>query len=130
MGKMEDDSRRRRRMGIIQQAILGTVAVGGIILVAAIAPNALQLLGGPRNKYRFNNQAKTALSRLAQKGYVVFEENNGKRFARITSSGERKLAFEEKKLLLQARIRTRWDKRWRVVIFDIPESRRKIRDRL
>jgi DNA-binding transcriptional regulator PaaX len=130
MGILERESKRRKQWGQVQQAVLGTLAVGGILAVAAVAPNALALLGGKRNKYRFNNQAKTALSRLAHKGYVVFEDRNGDRYARITPLGERKLAYEQKKAALQVQKKKRWDKKWRVIIFDIPEFRRGTRDKL
>ncbi len=130
MGEQERASKKRRQWGIVQQAVLGTLAVGGILTVAVVAPNALQLLGGTRNKYRFAHQSKSALSRLAQKGYVVFEEKNGTKYARITDLGERKLALEKQKASLQVRQNKRWDKKFRIVIFDIPERRRNVRDQL
>jgi DNA-binding transcriptional regulator PaaX len=130
MGKLESEARRRRGIGQVQKAVLATVAVGGILAVGVVAPNALQLLGGQRNKYRFNNQTKLALARLAQKGYIIFEERGGGRYARLTEIGERALTFEKQKAVLQLGSRKRWDKRWRVVIFDIPEFRRSTRDRL
>ena len=130
MGILERQVKKRRQWGVIQHAVLGTVAVGGLVMIAAIAPNALQLLGRQRNKYRFANQTKTALSRLASKGYITFEERGDKKYARITSVGKRKLLFEQKKAALQLRAHKRWDKRWRVIIFDIPEVRRNTRDSL
>lgn len=40
------------------------------------------------------------------------------------------LMFEQQKASIRDGQKRRWDKRWRVIIFDIPERRRKVRDRL
>ncbi len=94
-------------------------------------PNAVQLLRfmpGYKKGARFNYQAKTALGRLHAKGLIVFEERGGKKYARVTETGEALLALEQlRKPHKQPR---RWDGRWRVVIFDIPERRRATRNRL
>src|SRR3989344_3804974 len=103
MGILETEARRRRRRGQIQHAVLAAVGVAGVLLVALAAPNALQLLGGfGRNKYRFANQAKTALSRLAIKKHIVFVKKNGARYARITEAGKRALILESYKFGLRA----------------------------
>src|SRR6185436_2317872 len=105
-----------------------TVAIGGVVLIAATVPNATQLLRFfPQYKKgaKFNYQAKSALGRLAAKGYVEFIEKKGRKFAQITELGERALEGQAQK----PRIRKRWDRRWRVVIFDIPERRRSTRTR-
>jgi DNA-binding transcriptional regulator PaaX len=69
---------------------------------------------------------------LADKGYVRFEEVNGSRRVRITPTGRRFLEAEERKVKLRAGSvpQKRWDKRWRFVIFDVPEYRKGVRDRL
>ena len=129
MGVIEKEAKIRRRKGQIQQAVLATVGLAGIMLVSMAAPNTLQLLGKFKgNKYRFNNQAKTALSKLASREYVVFVTKNGRRYARITDKGRSALLLETMKLTGDAR--RRWDKRWRVVMFDISEKRRIVRDSL
>ena len=130
MGIVEKEAKRKRVKGYIQNAIFATVATAGILLVAMAAPNTLQLLGklSGMRRSRFNAQAKTALGRLAQKGWVVFERKDGKHFARITEAGKRAFAFEAQKTGMYPR--RRWDKRWRIVIFDVPERRRAVRDKL
>lgn len=125
---MERDARRERRLGAFQQAMLAAVVVGGIVLVAATIPNAARLLKyfpGYKKGARFNYKAKTALGRLVAKGCVVFVEENGKRHARITEKGERMLQMETEKITIAKK--RRWDHRWRVVIFDIPERRKSVR---
>ena len=74
MGVVEKEAKKKRVRGYIQHAIFATIATAGVLLVAMAAPNTLQLLGkvpGMRHS-RFNAQARTALGRLAQKGWIVF----------------------------------------------------------
>lgn len=129
MGDVEKESRARRRKGEIQHALLAAVGIAGILLVAMAAPNTLQILGKfSGSERRFKDQTKTALSKLASRGYVTFIEKGGKRYARITESGKRALILEQMKF--SGGERRRWDKRWRVVMFDISEKRRATRDSL
>ena len=98
---------------------------------AAPRINILKLLENKkRNPYRFKHQVNDTLMRLANKGFVVFIRENGRKLVRITPAGRRVLALEEQKTTLQLQKKKRWDKRWRVVIFDIPEYRRGTRDKL
>jgi len=111
--------------------MLMAVVFGGVVVVAATIPNAAQLLRffpGYKKGARFNYQAKTALGRLAAKGLVTFIEEDGKRFARVTEKGELILQMETEKVAMTKK--RKWDRRWRVVIFDIPERRRSVRVRL
>lgn len=128
---MEQGAKRERQWGAFQKAMLVAVAVGGVIVIAAAIPNAAQLLKyfpGYKKGSRFNYQTKSALGRLAEKKLVVFVEESGKRYARITEKGERMLQMEmEKKAVGKKR---KWDRRWRVIVFDIPERRKSIRVRL
>lgn len=128
MGKMEKEARNERRLKSFQQAMLTAVVLGGVVVVAATIPNAAQLLKFfPEYKKgaRFNYQAKSALGRLVAKGLVTFVEEDGKRFARITEKGERLLELETERVTMTKK--RKWDRRWRVVIFDIPERRKSIR---
>ena len=128
---MEHSAQRERRWGTFQHTLLAVAAIGGVILVAAAIPNAARLLKyfpGYKKGARFNYKAKTVLGRLAEKGLVVFIEKDGKRYARITKKGQHILQMEsERKTIAKKR---KWDERWRVVIFDIPERRRSVRVRL
>jgi len=132
MGVVEIGARKKRLYTNVQQALLATVALTGVVLVAAIAPNAPAALSKlpsfKRAQLRY--QYKTALGRLAAQGHIVFEKRGGKQYARITESGRKILGFEQEKAKLKNTKKRRWNGRWRVVIFDIPERRRRTRDRL
>lgn len=83
---------------------------------------------GAKKGARFNYQAKTVLGKLFAKGLIAFEERNGRRYARITEKGKRVLELETQKVAMTKK--RKWDKHWRVVIFDIPERRKSVRNRL
>jgi len=83
-----------------------------------------------KNKYKLAFQARTAASRLAIKGYVRFVEKNGKKHLEITEAGRRMIALEHARASAPARAKRRWDKRYRLVMFDIPQHKRSTRDRL
>ena len=131
MGVLERKSRTNRRLGAFQTAALAVVAIGVVVFIASTAPNAAQLLRffpGYKKGARFNFQVKSALSRLVAKGLVVFVEKGGKRYARITEKGKHMLDLETARM--QVVKKKRWDRRWRLVIFDIPERHRSVRIRL
>ncbi len=130
MGKLEEDSRKRRTKQNIQHAVLAAIAVTGFVAFSAVAGNALQLLRYlPKEKYNFNHRAKSAAGRLVAKGYANWTERDGKKFLRITPKGRRALAFEQARVALKDNKR-KWDGRWRMVAFDIPERRGTVRFRL
>jgi len=132
---MEKESRRRRRIGTFQIALIIALAMGAAIVIGAVAgalaPNIGQLLRffpGHKKGARFNYQLKSALSKLATKGLIVFVEENGKKYARLTDAGKRAFALERARIGIVKK--KRWDRRWRIVVFDIPERRKNARTRL
>jgi CRISPR-associated endonuclease Cas2 len=131
MGELEKEARRERRVGYIQQSILMAIALTGFLAVVAVAPNVIQVLGGVSRKRsaRFRHQIKTALSRLAYTGHITFQKQNGKRYARITEKGKRALELERMRAR-RGKKPGRWDKRYRVIVFDIPERIKNKRNQL
>lgn len=131
MGVIETSAKRQKRRRNIQHAVLATVGVAGILAVAMIAPGVFGAIGKiSGNKYKFGYRARTAAGRLAQKGLVTFLERDGKKFVRITEKGRRLLALETERARLRGQKRRRWDKQYRIVMFDIPERRKHVRKRL
>ena len=85
-----------------------------------------------KNGRRGQNQKyylKTAAARLAKQGLVEFNKTERGTFLRLTPAGEKKLRLLELDNFEIPKPK-RWDKRWRVVIFDIKEARRGTRDKL
>lgn len=131
MGQLEAKAKKRRQKQNIQRAALSALGVTGLLVWTAIAPSTLQLLRYlPKNKYQFDHRARTAAKRLVEKGYAQWIEKDGKKFLRITEKGQQELEFEQAKLELLSDKKRKWDGRWRMVVFDIPERRRHLRFRL
>ena len=101
--------------------------------MAVIAPNALQLLKVyTRHKYRHQKKhyINRVVSRLADRGLIEFKPNQqGVPCARLTAKGRLELRRYE---LGEIKINRpkRWDQRYRLVIFDIKEWKRSIRDEI
>lgn len=127
MGKLEESNKRRVKRGEIQKLILETVKLVGALSVGLVAPNvigAMAKLGILANK-RHSEVVKSSAYKLVKKGLLKF---NGK-FYELTSEGEKKLRqfeFRGYKLLSTEK----WDGKWRVVIFDIAEKKRNVRDQV
>ena len=100
--------------------------------MAVFAPNALQALKffgiEPKNKWQKYN-INHSIKRLKNNGLICFEKTDRGTFARLTQKGEEKL---RKFRLLGYKLKKpkRWDKKWRMLIFDIKEERRGIRDKI
>jgi len=131
MGVVEKEARKVRRLRKFQKAMLIAVLAGVMVATGAV-PNTSQLLKyffGYKKGARFNYQAKNALGRLAKSGLITFEERDGTRYARITEKGKQILEMESLRDKSTQK-QKKWDGRWRVVLFDIPERRRGARNRL
>ena len=128
MGKMETVSRRRAWRGEIQKIILGTVAAAGILSVALLAPNALRMLKvfGINSAGRKKEIITASRKRLVAQGLLEYTPNG---FLKLTKQGERKLRELE---LHDYKFKKpkHWDKKWRVLIFDIKEERRPLRTKI
>lgn len=113
----------------IEGLILKSLALTGLVTVAILAPNALQLLKYlDKNKHRKKNPKYLidgALSRLFDKRYIEISKK-GQLF--LTKEGEKKLYMIEHGTYPLPK--TKWDKKWRVVTFDVSEKRKCSREKL
>lgn len=130
MSTMERASKKRTRRGQIERAVLSTLAIAGVGLVAMAAPNALKLLKHIDPDWVVKRDPKQrireAANRLKKKGLVEFKRESSRVFLRITEKGKRKLQFLS---LGPLPTPMRWDNKWRLVIFDIPEKKHALRTR-
>ena len=130
MGILEQEIKKKDRRKNIQKLILNTVFAAGVLGVAMVAPNVLSAIhkveGSFKRKKNLKYSINDSFTRLREKGLIEIIEINGKKVARITEKGENKLDFLDKHHF-QLKIPRKWDGRWRVVIFDIKESKSKTR---
>lgn len=127
MGILEESNKRRVRKGEIQKLVLNVVKTAGLLSVALVAPNVIGAMGklGFISIKRQREVINSSASRLAKKGLLKF---NGK-YYEPTPEGEKKLKQLE---LSDYKLKKpkKWDKKWRVVIFDIPEKKKKLREQM
>lgn len=132
MGKLEEQTTKRKRKENIQRAVLGVIAVSGVIAVTAVALPLLAGFAGVAKQagYRVRYRTATALDRLAKRGLIRFVKRKGVRYVEITEKGKHTLDLEKEKAALSVRSTRRWDRKYRIVMFDIPHYRRKDRDHI
>ncbi len=117
----------KERYGELAKQILLGVALVGVVIVVAAAPGVVlaaklfeyQLKQSPKNYER--QKARRALQRLEKNRLLKIKEKNGTFIIELTKEGKRmvqQIQLEN----LQISKSPRWDKKWRIVIFDIPEE--------
>lgn len=124
MGKLEESVRKEIRRTKINTTVIRTIAAVGIISIGLVMPNvlgALARLGFIRSREK-NRSVRRSITRLIQSGYVIVEKGS----ARLTPKGEKFAALLGEGRLASKKPK-RWDGKWRVLIFDIPEKRRRLR---
>ena len=127
MGVLEIQSKKKQRRVNLKKYVLASVSTAGIIAVAAVAPNVLGAMGklGILPYRRQKELIKRSRDRLIHQGLLVYD--NG--FLKLTTKGERVLQVLERKQYQIKKPRC-WDKKWRVLIFDIPEKRKSLREQI
>lgn len=130
MGLIESGAKKKRTKRDLQNAALMTIGLVGTIAVMAVAPNMFQLLGRTGVLARLKYRSRSVLTRLKQKGLIEFVERDEKKYVRLTDLGEKTLGLYRERLNLSDRKPKKWDRRYRLVMFDVPEKRKQVRERL
>ncbi len=118
------------------KAILEFLGMGGILLAAIVAPNALsafKFLLKDENYVswkKFNQStARQYIGRLEKRKLIKRRMKGGRSEMMLTKKGrEELLSYDIDKIKLKND--KRWDGKWRVIIFDIPEDKKQARDAL
>jgi len=115
----------------LTREILFMVAVGPILLSSLFLPNAPQMLK-PLIKWRKNwdkidrRRIHEAIKRLNQKRLIELIERGEEVHIKITANGKQLIRNFDYNNLELPQSKT-WDKKWRLVVFDIPNSKNKER---
>lgn len=75
---------------------------------------------------RWGRQARGVLAKLKNQGCILKEKKDDDIYYKITDKGEKSID----KLLKPLKQTGKWDGRWRLVMFNIPEAKRNLRDRI
>ncbi len=125
--KVQKRVRRERIQNIVLTSLYGLFALG----LSVAAPNTTQLLKHVekrlRSKHQLPRRMHQAIQRLHARGLV---ELNTRGIPRLTKKGEHFARSLDTFENIKVSIPKKWDGRWRIIIFDVWERRRNIRDRL
>jgi len=117
----------------LKNLLLRSLAATGVISVSLIAPKLTRLLKEfdrpAKNRKQLYQRIAQGIGRLERGGFVTVSGEYSKRRVRITEKG---LALMEQLELGVYAIPEPafWDGKWRVLMFDINERRRRVRDQL
>ncbi|MBI2475925.1 MAG: hypothetical protein HYV67_01635 [Candidatus Taylorbacteria bacterium] len=102
---------------------------GATALVLSSPYAARQLLKGIRKEFS-ERKLKNSFYYLRQRGFIKYEERNGHAFLSLTKEGKRaagQYSFFNKEKISRP---PKWDKKWRLVLFDIATEHRSKRNAL
>ena len=113
--------------GELAKEILKGLAMGGFIIACMAMPGLTYIvpLFKPKNT-RDRYQIKRVVEELRKKKLINIYTKNGNEVVEITEAGKKKVLeynLDEMKL----KVPKKWDGWWRIVMFDIPESKKKAR---
>jgi hypothetical protein len=108
--------------------ILSILASGSIIALSLVAPNVLTAFGPIVDSNDYNHRRlKYCVGRLKKLKLVKVTYTDGNQIVAITEKGKIR-ALQYKINEMQIKRPKRWDGKWRIIIFDIPEQYKKMRD--
>lgn len=124
--------RTRTRFGPNQQKVL-LLLLGGLALSCARSPNAQwrilkELSEGWKELSK--RAAEHAINKLYESRLVESRIHPDGSTTLVLSEEGKKRAITFKSSTMRVKASSAWDKKWRVVLFDIPESEREARDAL
>lgn len=128
MGELEFRSKKRTRNTKIVRAILTVLAVGvaGTLNPQGLVRGVLKELKSGKTR---NRSAETTISsarrRLIKRGLIEWQDGK----LRLTGDGEKKFRMFDSANLRGEKSK-RWDKKWRILIFDIREERKSLREKV
>lgn len=108
--------------------VLKIVSLGGLVVTSLFIPGLPSMIRAIGKEWRSINKKELGriIKRLQKQEMISIAETNGSIQINITEKGKKRLLqydFENIKLKSQRR-----DKKWRMVIFDIPEEKKSARD--
>jgi len=116
------------KKGDLAKEILKGLVIGGFIVACFALPGLAQVAmlfkpKGAQDRYR----VARAIYSLQKRKLVSVYEKDGKDVVEITQAGKRKVLeynLDEMKL----KVPKKWDGWWRMVMFDIPQTKKRARD--
>lgn len=122
---LEKETNRHPRVKEILTILAAGTAISAVFLMPGLA-RILPQEGWNADGYK-KHRLKQSLKRLQKQKIVDIVETKDGPVVKITQNGFKK-ALKYKLDDMQIKRQKSWDKKWRIVVFDIPEERKKVRD--
>jgi len=126
---MRDYERGELAKDILLAIVAGGVALG-VALTLATFPGLgyiFKLFGAKTSKEK--DRIRQSIRGLERHGYLQVYKKNEAEYIKITPLGEQ-MMIQRSIILTRPKQPEKWDGLWRLVMFDIPENRRKARNAL
>lgn len=123
---------KKFKNGELRAIILAAIALPGAVSLALMAPNAVQIIKLFKKmdrKYQTPTHLRKVVEKMRKQGYLSIKKYDGEEKVILTDKGQYELLkykFKERKL----QVPKKWDRKWRIIIFDIQEKRRLLRDNI
>jgi CRISPR-associated endonuclease Cas2 len=110
-----------------KEILIGLLKAGGIITITLLAPGASPLLDHFVNNKKLDKRSlNRTLKRLEDSKLVTAKSKNGRITITLEVTGkQRAVEYELGRMTIPTP--KKWDKKWRIVAFDIPEKKRAAR---
>ena len=120
------------RIGITQRKILLLLAAGISIALSRSPRSPFRIIKQTTKEFgRINReQLKLSIQRLYEAKFVDVKDYQDGSVSLILSDDGRKRALTYKLDEMEIPRPKQWDRKWRIILFDIPEDERKLRDAL
>jgi DNA-binding transcriptional regulator PaaX len=118
------------RIGNVQQKILLLLFSGLALGFARTPRQSFKVIKNAAKEWRKlnNQQIKRSVTSLKNFGIVKTKKMEGGEMKIVLTEKGKKIAKRYSLASLRIKKPTRWDNKWRIVIFDIPERKRQLRD--
>ncbi len=130
------DARSKDTTQAIVDGVIKFIAAGGFITTALVAPNVLQILDKPATKLfkhldirQQERELRRIIYYMKNRGLIKYEPRDYEHGIRLTKAGKDRLK-KSRYSAISIKRPPKWDKKWRLVFFDIPESQRGRRNAL
>ena len=121
----------RKPKSEITKDVFKWLCIGGAVVIASSSPYFVRSLLKSRKEFGRYNSSKVSstFDRLRREGYLSINNHNNQIYISLTKEGKKKAGMFQIDSLVVKRPK-KWDKKWRLVIFDIPEKRKIAREAL
>jgi len=121
----------RKPKSEIAKDILGSLIIGGMIAVAATSPFFIvNLIKGFKGLKKYpNKKVYDNFYKLKKQGLVDFYEKNNQIYISLTEKGKKKAGWMQIDALKIKKTK-KWDGKWRILLFDIVETKKFHREAL